>query len=208
MNSRVLSTFFLLALLLGAPSAMAQDATPQASEDLPNQGRGFAFSVRSGFAFPLGLAAGGDGETELRMSDITDGMVPVQLDAGYFIFGNLYLGASFQYGRVLLANGCPEGAKCSAGDLRFAINASFHLPTMGRWSPWLGLGAGYESFKPGDSAFTGLEFFNLQAGADRHLSGPVWAGPFVMFTSGKFSNVDDKQSHSWLMGGLRLLMRH
>ena len=72
----------------------------------------------------------------------------------------------------------------------------------------MGLGIGYESFKPGTSALKGLELFNIQGGADLHLSGPVWAGPFAMFTSGKFSNVNDKQSHYWLMGGLRLLMRH
>jgi opacity protein-like surface antigen len=213
MNPRVLSTLLLLSLSLGAPSARAQ-APAQEVADLPVQSTGFAFSVRTGFGLPLGLVSGGDGETELRMKDVTHGIIPVQLDAGFFLGSSFYVGASFQYGRVLLAEDCPEpppgsvGSGCSATDLRFGVNASFHLPTAGRWSPWLGGGIGYEIFKPGNVAFKGVELFNVQAGADYHLSGPVWAGPFAMFATGKYSNVDDEQSHSWLFGGVRLLMRH
>jgi hypothetical protein len=204
--------------LLGTPAALAQAPArdgqePPASTDLPVQGSGFAFSVRAGFGLPLGLASGGDGETEVRLKDIANGLIPVQLDAGLFLGSSFYIGASFQYGRVLLATDCPEppvgsvGSGCSATDLRFGVNASFHLPTSGRWSPWLGGGVGYESFKPGRFAYKGFDF-NVQGGADYHFSGPVWVGPFAMFTRGEYSNVNDKEPHTWLMGGLRLLMRH
>ncbi|MDY7226553.1 hypothetical protein [Hyalangium rubrum] len=210
MNPRVLATLSLLSLSLVAPPAVAQASTSDDSEaqgDRPVQGTGFAFAIRGGFGLPLGNVEGGNGTEPVRMKDVVNGIAPVQLDAGYFLGSSLYLGASFQYGRALLADACPEGTNCSATDLRFGANVSLHLPTSGKWSPWLGVGIGYEFFKPRSESFKGVEF-NGQLGADYHLSGPVWAGPFATFTTGKFSNVTEKQSHSWLMGGLRLLMRH
>ena len=208
MNPRVFSTLLLLCALLAASPALAQGAS-QASDDRPVQGTGFSFSARFGAALPLGLIHGGDGETELALSDIASGMIPVHLDAGYFFGSSVYVGAYFEYGRLLLAQECPETASCSATNLRFGASVSLHLPVSdtGRWSPWVGGGIGYELFKPGTSSLKGLDF-HLQGGADYHVSGPVWFGPFAMFTLGKYSDVNDAGSHHWLMGGLRLVMRH
>jgi hypothetical protein len=212
MNSRVLSTLFLLSLSLGAPAALAQgdsQASSQASDDRPVQSSGFSFNARFGAALPLGNVHNGDGETALAMSDIVSGMIPVELNGGWFLGSSVYVGAYFQYGKLLLAQDCPETASCSAANLRFGANASLHLPVSdsGRWSPWVGGGIGYESFKPGESALHGLDF-HVQLGADYHVSGPVWFGPFATFTLGKYSNVNDPGSHKWLIGGARILMRH
>lgn len=207
MNSRVLSTLLLLPLCLVAPSALAAEAT----QDVPVQGSGFTFSMRSGGALPVGAvyAANPVGELGRQMGDVVNGMIPVQLDGGLFLGSSVYVGASFMYGKLLLAEACPAATSCSAANLRFGVNLSLHLPVSsgGRWSPWLGGGLGYESFKPEDKAFKGVDF-NVQLGADYHLSGPVWAGPFAMLTLGKYSNVSVAASHYWLMGGLKLTMRH
>ena len=203
MNPRVLSTLSLLSLTLGAPAALAQD-----SEDRPIQGSGFAFGVRTGLGLPLGLLEGGDGHEDRKLRDVVDGIIPVQLDAGFFLGSSFYVGASFQYARTLLDGGCPEGTECSASDLRFGVNASFHFPVSGRMSPWLGVGAGYEILKPRGLAYKGVEFLNGQVGADFNLSGPVWAGPYAMFTAGRFTNVNEDRPHYWLIGGVRLLFRH
>ncbi len=208
MNPRVLSTLLLFPLLLGASPALAQGDS-QASDDRPVQSSGFSFSARFGAALPLGLIHGGDGHTELALNDVASGMIPVHLDGGFFLGSSFYVGAYFEYGRLLLAQDCPENASCSATNLRFGASVSLHLPVSdsGRWSPWLGGGIGYELFKPGSSSFNGYDF-HLQGGADYHVSGPVWVGPFAMFTLGKFTSTNDPGSHHWLMGGLRLLMRH
>ncbi|HEX8702221.1 MAG TPA: hypothetical protein VF815_25540 [Myxococcaceae bacterium] len=204
MNPRVLSTLLSLPLLLVASPSLAQG-----SDDRPVQKSGFSFSARFGAALPLGNVHNGDGETSLAMSDIASGMIPVHLDGGLFLGSSFYVGAYFEYGRLLLAQDCPETASCSATNLRFGASASLHLPVSdtGRWSPWVGGGIGYEIFKPGESALNGLDF-HLQGGADYHVSGPVWFGPFAMFTLGKYSDVNDPGSHHWLMGGVRILMRH
>jgi hypothetical protein len=208
MNLRVLSTLFLLSLSLGAPAALAQ-GHPRGSVDRPVQSSGFSFNARLGGALPMGLVHGGDGETQLALNDIANAMIPVQLDGGFFLGSSIYVGAYFQYGRLLLSQACPEGASCSATNLRFGASASLHLRVSdsGRWSPWMGGGIGYELFKPGTSTLRGVDF-HVQGGADYHFSGPVWVGPFATVTQGRFSNVNDGASHRWIIGGLRVLMRH
>ncbi|HLL01388.1 MAG TPA: hypothetical protein VK539_12435 [Myxococcaceae bacterium] len=209
MNPRVLSTLSLLSLCLAAPSALAAEA----SEDLPVQSEGFSFSARIGGALPLGTAFGVNpaGGGPLKMSDAVNGMIPFQLDGGVFLGSVVYLGGYFMYGRLLVKHDCSPGFACGATDLRFGLNMSLHLPVSagGKWSPWVAGGLGYEIFKPGDLVLKGLDF-NVQLGADYHVSGPVWAGPFAMFTRGKFAkpNGSAETSHSWLMGGLKLMMRH
>jgi hypothetical protein len=53
----------------------------------------------------------------------------------------------------------------------------------------------------------GLEYFNVQGGADLNVHGPVWLGPFATFTMSKYMNVNDDAFHFWLIGGLRLQVR-
>jgi hypothetical protein len=208
MSPRVLSALLLLSLLWVAAPARAQGDS-QASADRPVQSSGFSFNARLGGGVPLGYIHNGDGETALAMNDIVSAMIPVELNGGVFLGSSVYVGAYFQYGRLLLAEDCPQAASCSATNLRFGANASLHLPVSdsGRWSPWVGGGIGYELFKPGEGTLNGVDF-HVQVGADYHASGPVWVGPFAEFTLGKYSDVNDPGSHKWLIGGVRILMRH
>lgn len=198
MNPRVLSTLFCLSLCLAASASLANDPAPR-----------YALGLSTGFGHPMGLLQGGDGHQPDPLKDKVSGIIPVQLDLGVFLTSRVYLGTSVQYAHALLANGCPsfidEG--CSALGLRIGATLSYHLPESNRLSPWIGLGTGYELLRPFAHSLHGLEFFNVQAGANLHASGPIWVGPFVAFAVGQYVNVNDRQQHSWLMGGLRLSLR-
>jgi hypothetical protein len=93
-------------------------------------------------------------------------------------------------------------------------------PVSDSLSPWLGLGIGLDFFAPSkvpsvmdghlqdtDHVFKGLEFVNVQGGADFNVGGSARMGPFVTFTVSKYLNVNEDAFHSWLMGGLRLQLR-
>jgi hypothetical protein len=71
-----------------------------------------------------------------------------------------------------------------------------------------------------DRSSQGMEFVNAQGGVDLNAGGPVWLGPFVMFTVGQHSHlrvasggqrfssrIADEAFHFWLIGGLRLQVR-
>lgn len=198
MNPRVLSTLFFLSLCLAASPALANDPVPR-----------FSLGLSTGFGHPMGLLQGGDGHEDEPLKDRVSGIIPVQLDLGLFLTSRVYLGTSFQYAHTLLASGCPPqlDESCSARGLRLGATLSYHLPESDRLSPWIGLGTGYEFLRPFAHSYNGLEFFNVQAGADLHVGGPIWLGPFVTFAVGQYVDVNDRQQHYWLMGGLRLSMR-
>ncbi len=103
------------------------------------------------------------------------------------------------------------------------------------FDPWIGLGMGYEWLTISESgtltvagvseAFDGnvtgkgLQFINLQAGGDCHVSPAFGLGPFISFSAGQYSSysstvtaagVEQKQSgdisqgtHEWLTLGVR-----
>jgi hypothetical protein len=198
MNPRVLSTLLFLSLCLAASSALADDPVPH-----------FSLGLRTGFGHPMGLLEGGDGHKDQPLRERVSGIIPAQLDLGLFLTSRVYLGTSLQYARTLLASGCPSrlDGDCSALGLRIGATLSYHLPESGRLSPWFGLGTGYELLRPADRSFNGLEFFNVQAGGDLHVGGPLWLGPFAMVSVGQYVNVNDRQEHAWFMGGLRLSLR-
>ncbi|WP_224366809.1 hypothetical protein [Hyalangium versicolor] len=197
-NPRVLSTLLFLSLCLAASPAVADDPVPR-----------YSLGLSTGFGHPLGLLQGGDGHEDQPLRQSVSGIIPAQLDLGLFLTSRVYLGTSLQYSRALLANGCPPriNEDCSALGLRLGATLSYHLPESNHLSPWFGLGTGYELLRPADHSFHGLELFNVQAGADLHVGGPLWLRPFAMFSIGLYLNVNDAQQHSWLMGGLRLSLR-
>jgi hypothetical protein len=204
-------------VMLGVIAALVAGGAARAEEAPP--GKGFSFGARLGFGLPRGLLRGGDGHRGVAMREVVRGIIPAQLDAGYFLHSRIYVGASLQYALGLPAAPCIQGSTCNASALRLGANASYHLPWSSTLSPWLGLGAGLELFDPAQAptifdgeppraagVFVGLEYFNVQGGADFHLGGSTWLGPFVTFAAGKYAGVDS-QFHSWLIGGLRVQVR-
>jgi outer membrane protein W len=208
-----MSTFSKLAalsLVLSAPAVLAQDdAYEGASDDTSSasKGPGFAVGIRAGYGIPLGNATGSateDGEGN-KLSDAVSGMIPLQLDLGYFINSNLYVGGSFQYGIGFLpsdlADSCDASdASCSVSQMRFGLNLAYHFAPNASINPWLGVGVGYETLTLSQSgevmgvdieastSVKGFEFVNAQGGLDFAVSPTISVGPFVTFTVAQYSS--------------------
>ena len=89
--------------------------------------------------------------------------------------------------------------------------------------PWIGLGSGYSKVSVGSDSGTaslsGWEFANLQLGLDFALGSAVKIGPWVSFSIGQYSSasgstgsggvtidLQNKTTHEWFMGGVRLVI--
>lgn len=193
--------------------AVSQDA--HADEALHS---GLELGLRTGYALPLG-----DALKDIKMKDGVSGKIPLQLDIGYRVMPQLYVGAFFEYGIMLQSSRIKDfcdAAKldCSASTLRFGANVQYHFLTQGTILPWAGVGAGYEIFsgKTGDlkSSYSGLEFLNVQLGGDFLATSSLRIGPVVGFSLGQFSSRkfgnesndipdEGKAFHQWLTLGIR-----
>ncbi len=250
MNTRMLWKLASLSLVLSSSSALADsswhndgfmrkdvdfEAQERAAED-----RGLSFGLRAGFGAPFGKFGSMGGSSGGDVGDSVSGVIPLQVDAGYFFNSNLYLGASFQYGLGSLKEDCTEGASCSARQLRFGVNLSYHFQPSETLRPWVGAGVGYETLDLGVStsegplaakvttSIRGFEFA-FQGGLDYRVNKLFSVGPFVTLTAGQYATVkssievdgdggffedaeesDDiekKEFHAWLQGGVRLQLR-
>ncbi|WP_141594577.1 outer membrane beta-barrel protein [Myxococcus sp. AB056] len=180
---------------VGRKNFKSADDVEQAQED-----RGFALGLRAGYGVPLGHAAGSElGETP-KMSEAFKSAIPLQVEAGYFFNSNVYLGAYFQYAPVLIAEDCDPEVSCSANQMRFGINASYHFRAGEKLMPWMGLGIGYEmlnlnvtSSEDGvegtvGTGVRGIEFAALQAGADYRINDTFSIGPYLSLAAGVYQS--------------------
>jgi hypothetical protein len=190
------------AVVLSGNTARADDeATPS----------GIEVGLRTGYAIPLGDAAGGGG-SNTALSNALSGVIPIWIDAGYRLPSpNLYIGAFFQYGIAMAANS--SGAQ---SDLMAGVNAHYHLMPDQTIDPWVGLGFGYEWFnlsQNGVSAsLSGFQFANVQVGGDYKVMPNLGIGPFIMFSLGQYSNasvgsasgsINQTAMHEFLTFGIR-----
>ena len=169
--------------------------------------------LRVAYAIPFGTQ--GTTETrriDMKLSDAIKGMIPVEIDAGYRITPDVYVGLSFQYGLGVVNNstnpecrGDPrfsptgQSLSCSSRDLRLGANAQVHLAPGHSFDPWLGLGVGYEWLRfdvsgplinaTVDAAASGLEFANVQLGWDIVAARDVAVGPFIGVSLGHYRSI-------------------
>ncbi|MET0792679.1 MAG: hypothetical protein ABW061_14255 [Polyangiaceae bacterium] len=172
----------------------------------------FKLGLRLGYAVPFGESFKGT-----TLSDGISGQIPIWVDAGYMVTPNVLLGVYVQYGFLQLKN-CPDS--CSGHDLRFGIQGQYHLSPEASLDPWFGLGVGYEIAGTSqstqgfsvDSSVKGLEFLNLQAGADFKVADAFSVGPFLSLSLGQYSSakfndqdvpVGDKAIHEWFTFGAK-----
>jgi hypothetical protein len=206
----------------------ASSEDEDSEEGAPEDRRGFALGLRAGYGLPIGKTSAGAG----NLSESVTGIIPLQLDAGYFLTSKLYLGGSFQFAPGLFAGDCPEEASCSVSVMRIGVNLAYHVSPFKKVDPWVGLGVGYEIFKlsasqelggqtfKSSTTATGLEFAALQGGVDFKVNKHFAVGPFVTFTVGQYTSagfsdgedsisqdIEEKAIHSWLMGGLKAQYR-
>lgn len=208
MTTRMLWKLTALSLTLSAPAFAAdwrkdgnfRRKEVKSTEDIgqAQEDRGFALGLRAGYSLPLGSAVASERGENPKMSDAYSGAIPLQVDLGYFFNSNVYLGAHFQYAPVLLTEDCRSEVSCSASQMRFGINASYHFRAGEKFMPWLGLGIGYEmlnmkiSASEGDIETTigtgarGIEFASVQAGADYRVNDTFSIGPYLSLAAGVY----------------------
>lgn len=178
----------------------------------PDAGGKIKLGLRLGYALPMGDIA-----KDAKMSDAVSGMVPIWLDLGYMVTPNIMVGLYAQYGFVMLSSDAKDACDalkvdCSATNMRFGLQGQYHLSPGESMNPWVGLGIGYEILTnkvDSESAdTTGLEFANIQGGADFKVGDSMAVGPFVSFSIGQYSksdgeDIEEKAMHQWLTLGVK-----
>ena len=168
--------------------------------------------VRSGYAFALG-----DRNASAPMSDLVPGQIPIQLDLGHR-FGKLTVGAygSYGFGPVSGAakTSCHDpGRECASTSLRVGGQAAYAFARpLEPMSPWIGLGAGYESITLEPETVSGIEWLVLQGGFDWRFGTGGSMGAFASLSFGTYTNIEgggrsgalvDRRVHEWVTLGLR-----
>jgi len=208
-----------IATILGAPAHAASG--------------GFALGFKLGYGVPTGSVAkdATTGSTNLPLSDELSGKLPLDLDVGYFVTPQLFVGTSFQiaYGlvndqRAFSPGACTgTGSSCSGTDLRVGLVSTFRFGTDDYFEPWVGLGVGYEWTKlhgedatgSGDMTLRGFDLA-LQVGGYFSVSSTVSFGPYVAYNVGQYRSMDissgsfsdggeipKKAFHGWFQVGMR-----
>lgn len=211
-----------------------QDAAPLEADagvqvgigGLPEESKdtGVEIGVRIGAATPFGKildTANGDGKA---LNEAVPVQFPLWLDLGYRIVPNFYVGVYGQFGLPVIKD-CTD---CTGYDVRFGLNAHYHVLPKEKIDPWIGLGVmGYEimhlsqSLNGNDTTLTasGFEFVNVQGGADFKLGKLLKVGPFLSFSVDQAQDVTydngnaslnafdlpgiQKAVHMWLLGGVK-----
>ena len=178
----------------------------------PSSVTGFQSALRLGYAVPFGKA---DGTSHL--ADYANAIIPIELDIGYRIHRNFFVGIAGQYAFGLLNQdkffkGCKD---CSGRDARVGLILEYYPVPEVSFRPWLGVGTGYEwahgTWSRINGTYHGFELINLQVGGDYKLAPHFGIGPFASFSVGEFSqfeflgssNIDQKALHEWLLLGIR-----
>jgi hypothetical protein len=193
----------------------AEAAAEVSTDDLAGK---LYIGARLGFGLFLGKATGDDP----ALVDFSN-KIPIWLDLGYRITPNLMVGLYGQFAPATMA--CPEGYFCTGATvMRFGAQVQYGFAPDASFAPWAGLGIGYEiangTLKTGGVewkfSLKGVEFLNLQAGADFMVSKTVGVGPFLSFSLGRYASGDfealgetdsggiaKKEFHEWLVLGVR-----
>jgi len=175
---------------------------------------GLGGAYRLGFALPMGEAAAG-----ANFGDITDGLIFLWGDFGYWPIPYLFAGIYASGGYVLPDTDlCSGNISCSSWELRGGPEVIVRFMPFANLTPFIGVGAGYEwwTFKQSvtqaslRSTYTGWELLNAQAGLNVRSRGDFY-GVFLTYSMGKFSHysvsadpgssdsgsIDAQGTHSW-----------
>jgi outer membrane protein W len=196
---------------------------------------GAEIGVRTGYAFAAGHTGAPANLDDQNLGDWISGQWPIWIDAGYRFNPNWYLGGYVQYGVGFVNDDRQTGCRnanvdCSASDTRLGVMGRYRFSSAGQFSPWVGLGFGYEwaSFSIHESVFSsttdtswsGFEFANLQVGADYEIASRFAIGPFLSLSFGQYRHTSTTASrgssssttdqglakesiHEWILIGVR-----
>ncbi|MCY1015052.1 hypothetical protein [Pyxidicoccus sp. MSG2] len=221
LTASILAARVLVPLLLALPAAALE--VPEAAPTSTHRGAGLSFGVRGALGVPLGNI----GEGSLRHV-FTSAIAP-QVDLGWFFSPNLYAGGYFQYGpaKTYEDNCLHEERNCRGTLMRVGFDVNYHFSPEATFSPWLGVGAGYEVATDhtvrgpsGKNVFEGFELAHAQAGLDLQVTRAIRVGPYALWTAGVYSKrtstvagvetnreFPEKSFHFWLQPGLRFQLR-
>lgn len=185
---------------LGAPSAPAPTASvapPDSPPPLPDstERRTTGFEVQARLAVAV--------TTTESHSDIVQFAIPFQVDVGYRIIPQLFLGASAMIASPASGNTLVDACKkwvddrCAPLWFRTAIGAQFHISPESKVDPWLGYSFGREwigfsqesrnaSGREISGVFTGWQYAIIDAGLDFRFSKNVGVGPYASFVMGQY----------------------
>lgn len=167
-------------------------------------GAQLSLGVRVGYARALG-DVGESGGQRHAMSDWVDAQLPVQADVMFRVTRALAVGPYLSYGWAWTGGDlealCREpGIDCSAWSARAGVQAMYRPAPQASLSPWLGAGIGYEWTQasrdlPNDARvkLSGVEWLNLQAGADVAAVSGLRLGPFAMASVGRYGSAEAKE---------------
>ena len=166
----------------------------EAAMDTSNMDGGgkIKIGLRLGYGIPMGESV-----KDADLNKSYSGKIPIWLDLGYMVTPNIMVGLYAQYALAMIADdACPSGADCSGSVMRFGIQGQYHLSPAESLDPWFGLGIGYEISSSTISAggaevsggASGLEFANIQAGANFKVADAIGVGPFLSFSLGQYSS--------------------
>jgi hypothetical protein len=217
----------LAATVAVVPARAAEGAAPPA-EDATSQG--FVLSGRAGLAAPYGDVTGGPGAA---LDAAVRDKVPLWFEVGYRLGRRLHFSLFFEYARVDVEPDRCLTDDCDGRSVRYGVDLQLQLLPGRRLAPWIGAGVALEFLEveggvdvtgdgvpdaDGEQSFAGLELPLLEAGLDVVLSPQFRVGPYVAFSPGQFTTVevdapgapggrrsiDDRATHAWLQGGVKL----
>ena len=192
---------------------------------------GLSLGLRAAYGVPLGDA--GDGA---NLNDLATGAAPVQLEAGWRFDEHWLAGVYFAWGPTFVGDGArsalqARGATGVGGhfEQRIGVQGIYTFSPLRGFSPWAGVGLGYEWTRYADAKVEGREVevglrgfeAMLQVGAEHRLSDRFSVGPFATFNVGQYrstiewaegeagidtsaeSDIADRGIHEWLQFGIR-----
>src|SRR6186997_1155864 len=114
-------------------------ATPARAAAQPESG--VELGLRIGYAFSAGHLGAPPNGTDQPLGDYVGGQIPLWLDVGYRLNGDVYLGGFVQYGFGIVNDDRQDPCRldnvdCSASDLRVGVMGRYHLPAISQLSPW------------------------------------------------------------------------
>jgi outer membrane protein W len=178
----------------------------------------FQLGLRLGYAPAMGNAFKDpvSGESA-KMKDGVKSQIPLQLDASYKFTPDVAAGLYFSYGVGQVGGNAQDvcdanGTDCSASAIRLGVQGIYTFnQVQSAFLPWAGAGIGYERAQLKQEGFgaeevvtaSGFEL-NLQAGGDYKVTEKFAIGPYVMFSMGQFTKVNDEISAGGLSADAEL----
>lgn len=183
---------------------------------------GFRGGGRVGYALPAGSYSG-----QADFGVLVNGLIFVGGEFGYWFSPFVGVGFDLSGGYVLVE--CSEKASCSGWQVRGGPVVLFRAMPHDNFTPFFGVGAGYEWMTRSASTDTasirssahGFEYLNLQAGMEFRKGGDLY-GMFVSYSVGKFTresvsvesdslgdsddshDMKDPKIHNWIGLGARV----